>query len=101
MELEKYLTSNEQRDCQEEMRAQLSFVMTFKCIFGCYLGAGREEVMTRLMCTWDVKTGSEEGKSNKEVSGALEKMGEVIDHAVINREGSKHRGTDTLRKDKG
>ena len=46
-------------------------------------------------------TGSEEGKSNKEVSGALEKMGEVIDHAVINREGSKHRGTDTLRKDKG
>lgn len=47
---------------------------------------------------WGLKTGSEEGKSTKEVSGVLEKPVEVMDCVVMFKEGNGARGTDSLRK---
>lgn len=47
-----------------------------------------------------MKLDSEDRKSSKEISSALEKMVEVIEHTVTYKEGSKTRGTDTLKKKK-
>ena len=78
---EKCLTSNKWRDCQEEMKDQLSFVMTFKCIFGSYLHVGGEKMIGWwAFGVW--RQAQKKEKNSKEVSGVLEKTVEVIDHSL-------------------